>query len=589
MKKMIRWVAACVLITFLPHAVFAGSVPYIPATISPFATALTVATETPAMLYASRLSSSSRNFTGNAAENMMRFFFSNATDSGKVWYPLDPGAIQVKPGGTIALLDPSQSGRAGFDGLYVRFDKRGNPSGVMVTESKFGNSRLGYTKHGGKQMSDEWIRPRAGMTAKHYDRMSSLLRAGRIKPSSRSSLVSSSTSKKITVVPLPKGQKVLIWHEKGGYVYYSDKPVDVQVLAKQVNKSGQYMEGVAKGKIEPKRVLWRLRVEKNSFVVTSEHLDAKGNTIPGTMKRVDVLSKPYAELSPSHRELVNEAITSAIKEQYGNSSKREIAMRDYKTAKEQNRVGEFLKKYNLERPRSSWRVAGRIALKAGAWGTVMGLGFHVLNRLFSGEAVNFQQMAKEITLSAVSAAGGALTGMGISYFLEKQMLTPSQSLLATMNPRWLKNSRLLGGLGGGIIATLIFSYGYALLNGGRIEDGNRMFLTGIASSVVSSIAGYAAGYAIFQTAVLVGTASTGTAISALSGAAATNAALAWLGGGAVSAGGWGVALGSVVLSGGALLLASGAAILTSYLLDYGWQVLDERDRMERLEALLNAY
>ena len=108
------------------------------------------------------------------------------------------------------------------------------------------------------------------MTAKHYDRMSSLLRAGRIKPSSRSSLVSSSTSKKITVVPLPKGQKVLIWHEKGGYVYYSDKPVDVQVLAKQVNKSGQYMKGVAKGKIEPKRVLWRLRVEKNSFVVTTQ-------------------------------------------------------------------------------------------------------------------------------------------------------------------------------------------------------------------------------------------------------------------------------------------------------------------------------
>ena len=588
--KKIRWIAACVLITFLPHAVFAGSVPYIPATVSPFATALTVATETPAMLYASRLSSSSRNFTGNVTENMMRFFFNNTTDSGKVWYPLDPGAIQVKPGGAIALLDPSKSGRAGFDGLYVQFDKRGNPSGAMVTESKFGNSRLGYTKHGGKQMSDEWIRLRAGMTAKHYDRMSSLLKAGRIKPISRSSLVPSSTSKEITVVPLPKGQKVFIWHEKGlGYVYYSDKPVDLQVLAKQVNKSGQYMEGVARGKIEPKKVLWRLRVEKNSFVVTSEHLDAKGNTIPGTVKRINVLSKPYAELSPSHKALVDEAVTSAIREQYGNSSKREIAMRDYKTAKEQNRVGAFLKKHNLEQPRWPWRLAGKIALKAGAWGAIMGLGFHVLNRLFSGEAVNFHQMTKEITLSAVSAAGGALAGAGISYFVEKQMLTSSQSLLATMNPRWLKSSRLLGGLGGGIIATLIFSYGYALLNGGRIEDGNRMFLTGIASGVVSSIAGYAAGCAILQTAVLVGTASTGTALSALSGAAATNAALAWLGGGAVSAGGWGMFWGSVVLSGGTFLLALGAAILTSYSLDYGWQALDERDRMERLEALLNAY
>ena len=45
-----------------------------------------------------------------------------------------------------------------------------------------------------------------------------------------------------------------------------------------------------------------------------------------------------------------------------------------------------------------------------------------------------------------------------------------------------------------------------------------------------------------------GTASTGTAISALSGAAAANAALAWLGGGALAAGGGGMAAGSALLA-----------------------------------------
>lgn len=44
-----------------------------------------------------------------------------------------------------------------------------------------------------------------------------------------------------------------------------------------------------------------------------------------------------------------------------------------------------------------------------------------------------------------------------------------------------------------------------------------------------------------------GTASTGTAISSLSGAAATNATLAAIGGGAISAGGGGIALGSALL------------------------------------------
>lgn len=45
-----------------------------------------------------------------------------------------------------------------------------------------------------------------------------------------------------------------------------------------------------------------------------------------------------------------------------------------------------------------------------------------------------------------------------------------------------------------------------------------------------------------------GTASTGTAISALGGVAATNAALAWLGGGALAAGGGGMAAGNTLLA-----------------------------------------
>ncbi|MGQ4648457.1 hypothetical protein [Lyngbya aestuarii] len=45
-----------------------------------------------------------------------------------------------------------------------------------------------------------------------------------------------------------------------------------------------------------------------------------------------------------------------------------------------------------------------------------------------------------------------------------------------------------------------------------------------------------------------GTASTGTAISALSGAAVTNAALAWLGGGALATGGGGMAAGNALLA-----------------------------------------
>jgi hypothetical protein len=49
--------------------------------------------------------------------------------------------------------------------------------------------------------------------------------------------------------------------------------------------------------------------------------------------------------------------------------------------------------------------------------------------------------------------------------------------------------------------------------------------------------------------LLWGVASTGTLIGSLSGAAAWNATLAWLGGGSLAAGGGGMALGSLVLGG----------------------------------------
>ena len=54
--------------------------------------------------------------------------------------------------------------------------------------------------------------------------------------------------------------------------------------------------------------------------------------------------------------------------------------------------------------------------------------------------------------------------------------------------------------------------------------------------------------AAMAVATTFGVASTGTAISALSGAAAANAALAWLGGGALAVGGGGMAAGSTLLA-----------------------------------------
>ena len=72
------------------------------------------------------------------------------------------------------------------------------------------------------------------------------------------------------------------------------------------------------------------------------------------------------------------------------------------------------------------------------------------------------------------------------------------------------------------------------------------YMFGAAAGI--GVGGAVAGGSILTAlATTFGMASTGAAISSLSGAAATNAVLAWIGGGALAAGGGGVALGSTIL------------------------------------------
>ena len=86
-----------------------------------------------------------------------------------------------------------------------------------------------------------------------------------------------------------------------------------------------------------------------------------------------------------------------------------------------------------------------------------------------------------------------------------------------------------------------------------------------------------------------GTASTGTAISALSGAAATNAALAWLGGGAVAAGGGGIASGQALLALAGPIGAgvAGASVLVSLLIFWRKKKKIQESKKQEIERILN--
>ena len=114
-----------------------------------------------------------------------------------------------------------------------------------------------------------------------------------------------------------------------------------------------------------------------------------------------------------------------------------------------------------------------------------------------------------------------------------------------------------------------------------------------AVSVGAGAAGGAAVAAIAPSAAMwiattFGTASTGTAISALSGAAATNAALAWLGGGAAAAGGGGMAAGHALLAlaGPVGMGIAGVSLLTSIVLFANKKAKLDKEKKEEIQSVL---
>jgi hypothetical protein len=92
----------------------------------------------------------------------------------------------------------------------------------------------------------------------------------------------------------------------------------------------------------------------------------------------------------------------------------------------------------------------------------------------------------------------------------------------------------------------------------------------------AGLAGVASAGAAYSAVAAFGAASTGTLISTISGIAASNATLAWLGGGALAAGGGGIALGTIVLGGIGIIPA------VSYLIWKGkFNYAEEREEVDK--------
>ncbi|WP_352407917.1 hypothetical protein [Acetoanaerobium noterae] len=122
-----------------------------------------------------------------------------------------------------------------------------------------------------------------------------------------------------------------------------------------------------------------------------------------------------------------------------------------------------------------------------------------------------------------------------------------------------------------------------------VSVGAGVLLGGVGGAAAGTFGGFAAAGATTSAVMALGTASTGTAIASLSGVAATNATLAALGGGAIAAGGGGMALGTTIL--GATTLGVGLLVGGIIFNVTGGKLSDKADeaysQMKKAESSIN--
>lgn len=64
------------------------------------------------------------------------------------------GYVRISQDRVMSLDEPVHQG---IDGVYYNVNKQKGEPTYIIAEAKYNQSKLGYTKYDGKQMSDRWI------------------------------------------------------------------------------------------------------------------------------------------------------------------------------------------------------------------------------------------------------------------------------------------------------------------------------------------------------------------------------------------------------------------------------------------------
>ena len=397
---------------------------------------------------------------------------------------------------------PPRHGPQGLDHVWMKFDKAGRPTGLIVGETKFGTSRLGMTRSG-RQMSAGWISKRLAGLADDWDAMAHDVasRHGAIK-------------------------------------------------ARPFRLRAGYLRAASEGRVAYRSELFRVNVKGDVATISVHTLDANGVAVGAerTMPPIRLAGRPA--------NIVKAELTAEVRKVYpllGKEESRQLAQRLYAQARSPADA--------ISARNPAVRMAGTTGAVLATGGLLAG-GVDAVVQLMSGDSPDWSRTGEMAGLGAASALSAEAAQVGMSMALMRNA-TLRSSTIALGRSMGLLPARSLSvapKAAGGIAGALVFAYGGYVVGLYDVSEAHRTAIAG----AMGTAAGGLAYSGLMAAASTWGTASTGTAIATLHGAAAESASLAWFGGGAASAGGGGVATGAIVVGGVVTVVVIGATAAVLY-------------------------
>ena len=456
-------------------------------------------------------------------------------------------------GGHWQSITP-RSGPQGLDHLFVK-TRNGVISDIMVGESKYNTSALNKSTRDGVQMGEAWIGKRLRQLAWRYNQVSQLheidLGQTPLNP-----------ARKLCVV-LKNGEKVYFWSD-GHKWRFSGTEAELSEARLRASQYGVYLDRASASLVKYRSRVFNIVPHGNDVEIRI--YDAK--TIPnGNLHAVQpqgVLKFKGALLSKGA--ISETELAAQIQRKLGLSDVDSIAY-----------ARQVLKRYNSRALMGDFSLSKSVALnssKAAAVGAVVDAAIQLIG---TGEI--------DVTALGMNAGGvflGATVGQVTHIVLTKPvMYNLVQKVSAPLHCSTPMATSMMSSMVGGVATSAFISYGSYFLGYSDLKTANRQMIIGTASA--GAAAAFTGG--AMWAAATWGTAGTGAAISSLSGAAATSASLAWLGGGTLASGGGGMVAGAAVLSCGAGVVIAGVAVIGYY----GYKMYDQHEDTLRVCSELSEY